>query len=954
MLNLKKLITGFVFVITFIVSASFCVALEKDTDYITIGCYEDNKFLCENNYGVYEGYLPDYINELERIMNSQLEYEKNYKFDFVFGSKKELKKLLDNDEIDLMVGNVEMKSELKDNVIMTSEFLNMPLVLSAKIYDDNCFFRDFHFINNYNIGYYEEGLEKNLKLYTKNSGYNCELVKYKSKEDLNRAFDLKKVDLVAAPAYETFYNEKIIDYIGIAKLCFFMNKNNGDAYKIVEAMEYVDVIDMSLKSKLIDKYLDVNNTMLSFTREENNLLNSEEPLIFAVNYNEKLVTYNKAEEKYEGPYISMIEFLAEKWNFNYKIIRVYSIEEGLEKEADVFLGMIEQDDCRREYNIEFTRPYLRNYNSYWKLKGSSIKNEDDIRLGIINVSQSLAKYFKIRYPKVDIVNYYSDAEAVNALKAGEIDIIMTDKVTSGDFDYDEIKECLTCTSLPKIDLSMGINLNKKNARTIESTLNKLIFTNGSEKVGEVIYNNLLLNLSLKEVLDLNYNNITTCIHVLLMLLVGLFLWHYFALKKSAYFNSELKIWNRNYIMKRGYKYCNSNSTLLNIDIAKFKQINMIWGIKVGDEVRKFVIDKLKEYKGCNLSIFETSGLNLLCILSSDNNEENEETEKFINYIFDDIGIFKYNDVDIALDYHIGVYTYQEDDNFYNVLTRIEMSTILAKKRNKSVQYFDVSLEEDEKRESVIESKMEEALEKGHFKVYLQQQTRVSDESISGAEMLVRWVEDDGNIICPDDFISIFEKNGFIEKLDMYMFEKACKIQKKLCEKGKDPIKLSVNQSRYTLSKNDYCERIDEIVKRYGTITNLIEVEVTEYEYGNFEKVVYNLEKLKNRNFSIAIDDFGCGFSSLNMLGNKNFDCVKLDKDFLRVQGLSESNKKLIASIVEMNHALGVACICEGVETLDEVEYLRTIDCEYIQGYYYSKPLPCKTFIELVYGFNCDE
>ena len=232
------------------------------------------------------------------------------------------------------------------------------------------------------------------------------------------------------------------------------------------------------------------------------------------------------------------------------------------------------------------------------------------------------------------------------------------------------------------------------------------------------------------------------------------------------------------------------------------------------------------------------------------------------------------------------------------------------------------MHEQEQLNNYIENNAHEALRNEEFELYLQPKAELDDDSLCGAEALVRWEERNGNILYPGSFIPLFEENGFCVELDMYMFEKVCKKLREGLDDGVTPINISINQSRLTFYKDNYIEDL----------------------CGILEKSV-RLKKLKKIGFRISMDDFGTGYFSLNMLGKLEIDEVKLDRGFLN-EALEEENantRLIMEEIVQLSHKLSISVVIEGIETAQHDRFVKQIGCEYGQGYYYGRPIRANVF-----------
>ena len=272
-------------------------------------------------------------------------------------------------------------------------------------------------------------------------------------------------------------------------------------------------------------------------------------------------------------------------------------------------------------------------------------------------------------------------------------------------------------------------------------------------------------------------------------------------------------------------------------------------------------------------------------------------------------------------------------------------SVTAGNRGLQAEYREQLMEETRKQERV-ESRMHEALENGEFHPYLQPKWNMATDQIAGAEALIRWIDEKGNIIPPDEFIPVFERNGFIEHIDFYMLDEVCKYIRQMIDEGREVYPVSINQSRYLLYDPNYIMKVQEIMLKYRVPKGLIELEITETVFFNEkERMLDVMRNLKEFNMNLSIDDFGSGYSSLNLLRDIPFDVLKIDRGFLDESVQSDSGKWILRKIVEMAEGLHLKVICEGVETHEQVEMLLDIGCIYAQGYLYSRPIPIEEFME---------
>lgn len=249
---------------------------------------------------------------------------------------------------------------------------------------------------------------------------------------------------------------------------------------------------------------------------------------------------------------------------------------------------------------------------------------------------------------------------------------------------------------------------------------------------------------------------------------------------------------------------------------------------------------------------------------------------------------------------------------------------------------------------VILENFDSALSGGEFKVYFQPQYNHSTGALIGAEALVRWISPKFGFISPADFIPVLEEHGLIPKLDLHVFEQVCAFLRDCIDSGKTLVRASVNMSRNDILSENYIENLDEIRKKYAVPTRLVHVELTETAaVAGAQIVIDSIKKLHKLGYTVEMDDFGSGYSSLNVLKDIEFDVLKLDLKFIAGTIGSDRGGTILSSVVRMAKWLKLPVIAEGVETIEQADFLRSVGCDYIQGFLYSKPLPVSEYEKLL-------
>lgn len=261
--------------------------------------------------------------------------------------------------------------------------------------------------------------------------------------------------------------------------------------------------------------------------------------------------------------------------------------------------------------------------------------------------------------------------------------------------------------------------------------------------------------------------------------------------------------------------------------------------------------------------------------------------------------------------------------------------------------YDDRIRVQQRNLSDMESEMQIALDRHEFIMYLQPKVSLKNDKICGAEALVRWQHPIKGLRLPGDFLPLFENNGFVKKLDEYMWESAAIYLAKLKEQGLS-IPISVNISRLHVNNTDLVGVLSSLVEKYKIEPRYLELEITETLFTeDIDKLYRSMNELKHGGFVIEMDDFGSGYSSLNMLKDAPVDVIKIDRFFIDEIMATKRGRIIIENSVSMSKQLGLSVVAEGVETREQVEFLKAINCDVAQGYYYSKPVPAEEFERLL-------
>lgn len=379
---------------------------------------------------------------------------------------------------------------------------------------------------------------------------------------------------------------------------------------------------------------------------------------------------------------------------------------------------------------------------------------------------------------------------------------------------------------------------------------------------------------------------------------------------------------------------------IQFDIRKFKIVNDLYGEKFGDEVLDFISKQLREL--CSERQFYVNLRSDVFMIVTEYDSQ-EELKSFIQKLNGRTGIFK----NVKLQMSYGVYTVEDREM---ELRQMEDRAAMARKTAKNSILGNIVFYEEQFKDSLynrkfIEENMQTAIAERQFMMFLQPKYSISKNEVIGAEALVRWNHPERGMIYPDQFIPIIEENGFIRKVDYYIWEEACRFIRRCRDEGFADCPISVNVSRAHLRDDECILMLDDMIKGSGIPRKLLELEITETV--DDQQVSSKAFQLKEEGFTLLMDDFGSGYSSLNILLETPFDVIKLDKKFMENMMLSGKGRMILEQVVSMADRLGLGLLAEGVETREQVELLQNIGCDQVQGYYYAKPMAAEEFFELL-------
>ena len=420
-------------------------------------------------------------------------------------------------------------------------------------------------------------------------------------------------------------------------------------------------------------------------------------------------------------------------------------------------------------------------------------------------------------------------------------------------------------------------------------------------------------------------------------------------------NNKLYFAKKGAVLLKKNRWGRLNYAMLHLQMRKYRSFCTCFGVQRGEELIEAFYSELKKSLNAKELLAHRQNAEFAVLLTYINREELlariEQMERHLNAILPKVKLY----------FDAGVYEILSGETdieqlYNNALIACEF---LKDEAENKIAVYDIEMNKRKLWERKVEDDMDRALMNREFKVYLQPKVSSAEETLAGAEALVRWIHPEEGFIPPNRFIPIFEQNGFIVKLDDYMLEEVSRLQAQWLSEGKKTVPISVNVSRTHFTREDLAEHICRIVDKYEVPHHLIELELTESAFFDDKHMILNtVHKMQELGFVVSMDDFGSGYSSLNSLKELHLDVLKIDGEFFRGldaesfrehNNIEERGLLIVAEVIDLAKKLNMQIVAEGIESREQVDFLVSQECDLIQGYFFAKPMPVEEYVEKYCG-----
>lgn len=922
---------------------------------IVVGYTPYDYMIRQDTLGNYYGYGVTYLNELAK--------RTGWTYKFVEVKETERIEKLINGEIDLLC-NLHNDCQQKDQLLFCDEATGLEYGMLAALEDNtDIFFDDFEHINGKKIGINRNSdLENALIRYAEENGISYEPVYFESFIEMHQSLKEKEIDIMLMSSLRDVEGIKYVGKTYSVQEFFTTSKNNP------ELMDELNKADKKLKrdrpfyiSALHDMYYGQPYEELNgITRKEYEFVSSSEPIKVACDANSYPIEYR--DEKtgtYEGVYADALQLISQESGLEFEYIPLDDYSKAWEMidsgEVDMIAGNYGNASMGKQHHLMYSQTYLT---AEYTIIGR--KNEvftDKEVLALPKNYMGIRAYFGEKEPlwKIEV---YDDVDAcLKAVDNGEANFTAVNSIflqtVYSISSYENLR--IVPNMSRNIPIYIGVGGKGKNAQILKNVLDKAIYQIPQEEFQKCVTEhavNIRYAPTLKELIRNYIPHIMVLVFAIVLAVTVIISKRERHFRHLALTDSVTGLWNGVRFYKETQEILDKNQDkaylLLTLDINRFKFINNDFGSQVGDRILTVLGKRIHEIFG-GVAYYARGTADVFMILI----EKKDYREEMLNPLkkeigFDNGGKHQYYKIIIKA----GICVIPEGEKRKDVKRYADHASLARKSikdsANENVAYYDEKMRESIERDIAIENKMEEALQNEGFQVYLQPKYYLPTGEIIGAEALVRWVEEDGTIVQPDTFIPLFERNGFILKVDFYVYEQVLKRMEQWIQEGRKHICVSVNVSRVHIRTYDFFIKLNQLMEKYHVPKDSLELELTESIIGGAQSTTRDfVMECKKEGYHVSIDDFGSGYSSLNLLKDLPVDILKIDKGFLDETQESERSSIIVQQVVEMAKKMQIGTLCEGVETLQQADFLKGIGCDMAQGYLFSKPVPMNEFEKMI-------
>lgn len=943
-----KIAAAFFVVFVWLLFAALPVAAEKEMQTVRVGYFLHEGYQEKSSDGVYSGYGYDYLQKIAE--------HADFRYEYVEGTWADCLKWLREGKIDIL--GFMLKTPERENLFDYPAWncgYNTTKLLTLKS-NTTLAEGDWDEFNGIRVGLSQKSaVNSQFADYAREHGFTYRPKIYATQQGVTDALKNGDVDAICVANVVVPEWTRMISRFAPQPIYYAVTKGRTQLLdKLNQAIGEIKMTEPAFEQSLRERcYDDGSSKAVVFSKKERLFISNTGPIKVAIDPDLMPIEGFDKDGEPRGFTPALLSRITQMsgLNFDYKNYDTYaSAINGFDSGEYDILSTVNQG-VAGVFGAEQSKVFL---SASLVLVGNDsflFAGKKDIAIALSARNMFLAQYLRGIYPECRIMRCGSFAEAAGLVKSGQADLL-TQNVYSAQaqilLDYHNLQIVYNTGQFSNYRFAFCSNAPSE----LLSIINKCLNAIPESEVNSMLTSAMMQNMNIQ-------NNKLKVVLFTLLSLAALALAAFFFIRlvkskkklfRLAYFDQLTGAGNINKFRRDAQKLLLQNPeqryAIDVMDVKNFQFLNEFYGFGTGDRLLCLVADTLKAALDEKRETFGRIGDDVFAILAivDDPKSFAVRSEGYFQRLSAKLrAVVKQNVIFVR-----GYYYLEQDLDFTSAFEKAMLAHKQAKLRGETVVVYDERMKLAALHEQQLEDRMESALADGEFKLFMQPQYRVRDESVSGAEALVRWIADDGKTLYPNDFIPIFERNGFIRSLDYYMFEQTCKKIREWIDGGLRPVPVSVNFARTHLSNKNWIPELIEIADRHRVPKKLLEIEITERTAIENEHVLKALiGQIHRAGFKVSIDDFGSGHSSLGLLQSLEADTLKLDKSFFHAQENIQRAHAVVSLVIKMAKALSMSTVAEGIERKDQVMFLKEQDCDTIQGFYYAKPMPADEMTRLL-------
>lgn len=825
---------------------------------------------------------------------------------------------------------------------------------------------------------------QDLKAFAAENGFSYRLQEYGESSELLLALQSGAIDAILQDNFRMLSDAESV----IAKFAprtVYCAVRKGDAALLEDlenAMKQLSLDRPALEKDLMEKYYAANvRKSFSLTAEEKSFL-EQLPVLRVVSSTPRAPLNLFQDGSYRGINADILAYVCSQLGIQYEFVPTASYRETLsllqKGEADLACGFYTDYAWAEQNRVQLTSPYLSLQYSAVRRRGPLPENPN---VAAVRGYRSSEIYVQANYPDERIAWYDSEEACIKAVSSGKQDLTFTSSYVAENILSTYRYSNLTAT-VTKFSHDLSFATSRDCPPMLNFLIDRALRSLSADDVSSIVARYTLLQKPQLGWYAFIYRNPLTSLSLLFLISAVILVLLAIMLRTKNRHRREMEtllhvddvtgfpsqlcfieetekllhtragtpyplVFNDDLPEQPLQMHSHSRLAMLYMDIRKFKYINDTFGHSYGDRMLCTICASIEASLRPGEHFCRSYADHFAVLLRF---RSEADLEKRIVALEDAICKAADKTFHYAVQLQTGIYLLHPNEK------SAEKAIDRAHYAKDSIQdtfinthaYYDDTMRLQVRMEKVLEQEMLPALEKREFEAYFQPRYDIAARRVIGAEALVRWNHPSKGLLFPGSFVPYFEKNGFIVRLDLYMFEETCKCLRELIDEGLEPGPISCNFSRKHLQDSTLPERLHEIAKAYGVPPFLIETELTEtMAMEDLEQVVDFANRLKRYGFLISIDDFGSGYSSIQLLYRIPIDILKLDKVYIQSLNQRKIEDEVISCVIRVAHNNGILVVCEGVETEEQEQFLVRHNCNLAQGYLYAKPMRFAAFHELL-------